>query len=63
MDHEDKGDDELEKHSLPGTNQAGDGPEPCEHENKPAEQAAPQQDQLEKHSLPGTNQAGKREKT
>jgi hypothetical protein len=59
MDQKDNGEDELKKHSLPGTNQAGDGPEPSEKENKPADQVAPQQDQLEKHSLPGTNQAGK----
>lgn len=43
--------DPIDKHSLPGTNQAGKRPEPCDendHENKPDE-----------HSLPGTNQAGK----
>jgi hypothetical protein len=54
--------DQLEKHSLPGTNQAGKGPgkpgSEDEAENPPA-RGAHEQDQLEKHSLPGTNQAGK----
>ena len=52
--------DQLEQHSLPGTNQAGKGPssgEKNDQENTPSEGAA--QDQLEEHSLPGTNQAGK----
>jgi len=54
--------DQLEKHSLPGTNQAGEGSDACEnedHEGKPGGLDGPRQDQLEKHSLPGTNQAGK----
>ena len=62
MENEDHGEDQLEKHSLPGTDQAGKGPDSCEkddHEKKPGGGAGPQQDQLEKHSLPGTNQAGK----
>ena len=62
MEDEDHGEDQLEKHSLPGTNQAGKGPDSCEkddHENRPGGWLGPQQDQLEKHSLPGTNQAGK----
>lgn len=51
--------DHLEEHSLPGTNQAGRGPDSFE-ENGPRNRdgEAPQQDQTEKHSLPGTNQAG-----
>jgi len=60
MDREDKGEDQREKHSLPGTNQAGKGPESGEtdcHENNPGGHGT--QDQLEKHSLPGTNEAGK----
>jgi hypothetical protein len=62
MNDEHNGEREREKHSLPGTNQAGKGPEPCEKdrgETGPADQVPPQPDQLEKHSLPGTHQAGK----
>jgi hypothetical protein len=54
--------DQLEKHSLPGTNQTGKGPSSCEkndQENRPGGEGAQHQDQLEKHSLPGTDQAGK----
>ena len=54
--------DQLEEHSLPGTNQAGKGPSPSEEnnqENRPGSGGAQHQKQLEKHSLPGTNQAGK----
>ena len=54
--------DQLNEHSLPGTNQAGTGPGSCEkndQENRPGGGGAEHQDQLEKHSLPGTNQAGK----
>jgi hypothetical protein len=54
--------DQLEEHSLPGTNQAGKGPGSCEKndpENRPSGEGVEHQDQLEKHSLPGTNQAGK----
>jgi hypothetical protein len=53
--------DHLEKHSLPGTNQAGKGPEPSEEddaEDKPG-RGRQRDGALEKHSLPGTNQAGK----
>ena len=65
MENQDQGNghDQLEKHSLPGTNQAGKGSDSCEtddHKSRPGGSAGPQQDQLEKHSLPGTNQAGKR---
>jgi hypothetical protein len=53
--------EQLEEHSLPGTNQAGKEASSCEEndrEKRPGR--APQhQDQLEEHSLPGTNQAGK----
>ena len=51
---------ELEKHSLPGTNQAGKGPSggPADHEHTDA-RTGQEKDYLEKHSLPGTNQAGK----
>ena len=64
MENEDKsnGQDQIEKHSLPGTNQAGKGSDSCENddnESGPGDLVGPQQDQLEKHSLPGTNQAGK----
>jgi hypothetical protein len=64
MDHEDRGADQeqLEKHSLPGTNQAGKGPGSCEDhatEDGSADLQGGRQDQLEEHSLPGTNQAGK----
>ena len=64
MANEDHGDkqDQLEKHSLPGTNQAGKGPGRSESEHEPTKspaRGAQEQDRLEKHSLPGTNQAGK----
>jgi hypothetical protein len=64
MENEDHGgkQDQLQEHSLPGTNQAGKGPSSCEkndQENKPGVEVSEHQDQLEGHSLPGTNQAGK----
>ena len=64
MENEDHGgkQDQLEEHSLPGTNQAGKEPSSCEkndQENRPGGEGAQHQDQLEEHSLPGTNQAGK----
>ena len=64
MEHHEHGgkEEQLEEHSLPGTNQAGKGPSPCEeddHQNRPRAEGAQQQEQLEEHSLPGTNQAGK----
>lgn len=52
--------DQLEEHSLPGTNQAGKGPgarEETDQENRPGS-GEPDQERLEEHSLPGTNQAG-----
>jgi hypothetical protein len=52
--------DQLEEHSLPGTNQAGKGPgsgEKNDQQNRPTGEGA--QEHLEEHSLPGTNQAGK----
>ena len=54
--------DQLEEHSLPGTNQAGKGPgspETGTPKNAPRGAESPPQGQLENHSLPGTNQAGK----
>jgi hypothetical protein len=60
-DHDGK-QEQLEEHSLPGTNQARKGPSSCEkndQENRPGGVGAQHQDQLEEHSLPGTNQAGK----
>jgi hypothetical protein len=54
--------DQLEKHSLPGTNQASKGPGSCENneeENRPGEAETEQRERVEKHSLPGTNQAGR----
>ena len=54
--------DQLNEHSLPGTNQAGKEWGSCERndqENRPGGGGAQHQDRLEKHSLPGTNQAGK----
>ena len=71
MENEDHGgkqdqlEEQLEEHSLPGTNQAGKGPgssEDNDQENRPGGEAAHQdqlEEQLEEHSLPGTNQAGK----
>jgi hypothetical protein len=53
--------DQLEKHSLPGTNQAGKGAESCEKdekENRPG-RGGRSISTTEEHSLPGTNQAGK----
>ena len=54
-DH-DRRQDALEKHSLPGTNQAGKGPGSVERDEQ---QETPDEEQLREHSLPGTNQAGK----
>jgi len=54
--------DQLNEHSLPGTNQAGKEPgsrEGNDQENRPGGGGPQHRDQLEKHSLPGTNQAGK----
>ena len=54
--------DQLEEHSLPGTNQAGKGSESGEKADpgtRPRGVGAQRQTHLEKHSLPGTNQAGK----
>ena len=54
--------DQLEKHSLPGTDQAGKRAGSCEkndEEDKRRAGRAQDQDQLDEHSLPGTNQAGK----
>jgi len=51
--------EQLEEHSLPGTNQAGD--DMLNQENRPADEELPEQ--LEEHSLPGTNQAGKDKKS
>ena len=52
--------DQREQHSLPGTNQAGKGPNAPEPQD---ETAGPRRgsahEQLDKHSLPGTNQAGR----
>jgi hypothetical protein len=56
---------QLEEHSLPGTNQAGKGPgSPEENDQNDGSDRgrAQDQDQLEEHSLPGTNQAGKARK-
>jgi hypothetical protein len=53
--------DQLDEHSLPGTNQDGTGPGSCEkngREHTPGGMPPPP-DQLDEHSLPGTNQAGK----
>ena len=49
-------DDRLEEHSLPGMNQAGEGPD--EDEAVERENAPPMDEQLKEHSLPGMNQAG-----
>jgi hypothetical protein len=65
MEIEDDGgkQDQLEEHSLPGTNQAGKGPGACEkddQDNRPdGGGRAKHDDQLQEHSLPGTNQSGK----
>ncbi len=48
-------DDQLEDHSLPGMNQAGEGPD--EPANDP-ENTPPMPNRLKEHSLPGMNQAG-----
>ena len=63
MENEDHGgkQNQLEEHSLPGTNQAGTVPGSCEkndQDNRPGHGEA-LQDHLEEHTLPGTNQAGK----
>jgi hypothetical protein len=64
MENEDQGgeQDQLQEHSLPGTNQAGKGPGSCEEtdqENRPGRGGPQHPERLEEHSLPGTNQAGK----
>jgi hypothetical protein len=64
MDNKDHGSkqDQLEEHSLPGTNQAGKEPSSCEkndQENRPGGEGAQRHAQIEEHSLSGTNQAGK----
>ena len=63
MEDKDRGgkQDQLEDHSLPGTNQAGKGPDSCDETDQKsrADSASQYQTRLEKHSLPGTNQAGK----
>ena len=63
MENEVQGEqDQLEEHSLPGTNQAGKGPSSSvetDQEHRPGNGGHEHQDQLEEHSLPGTNQAGK----
>jgi hypothetical protein len=59
-DHDGK-QDQIEEHSLPGTNQAGKGPGACEtndQENRPGGRVAQHQEQLEEHSLPGTKTIG-----
>jgi len=46
--------DQLEKHSLPGTNQAGKGLDSCEkieRENRPGGGDSQHQDQLDEDSL------------
>ena len=48
-------DDQLEEHSLPGMNQAGEGPDEPERD---ADDGAPMDERLREHSLPGMNQAG-----
>ena len=50
--------DQLDEHSLPGTNQVGKGPGSCEKndENRPGG-GTQHPDPLDEHSLPGTNQA------
>jgi hypothetical protein len=64
VDNKDHGgkQDQLEEHSLPGTNQAGKGSSSygkTDPKNRPGGHGTEKQDQLEEHSLPGTNQAGK----
>jgi hypothetical protein len=63
MKNEDRGgrQEQLEEHSLPGTNQAGKDIVPCEEndqEKMSGGAESPEDEQLEEHSLPGTNQAG-----
>jgi hypothetical protein len=65
MEGQDRGakQDQLNEHSLPGTNQAGKEIGPGKEDgqdNRPGGEVAQDQDELEKHSLPGTNQAGKK---
>lgn len=62
QENRDRGQEPLEKHSLPGTNQAGRGPGSGEQDEPgqgPEDARAPDHGQLDSHSLPGTNQAGK----
>ena len=60
MEDKDHGDkqDQLDEHSLPGTNQAGKGPGSSEKKDQEnGQENDPEND--DEHSLPGTNQAGK----
>lgn len=54
--------EQRERHSLPGTRQAGKGPVTTgtgDPDTTPRDRRAPPATDLEAHSLPGTDQAGK----
>ena len=53
--------EQIEEHSLPGTNQAGKeiaSRDENDQKNRPGSGESQSEEQLEEHSLPGTNQAG-----
>lgn len=49
---------QVETHSLPGTDQVARRPDPCEKDDQESRPGVATQDQLEEHSLPCTNRAG-----
>lgn len=54
--------DQLEEHSLPGTNQAGKGPGECgpgDQKKRPTEGEVHPQKPRTKHTITGTNHVGK----
>jgi hypothetical protein len=62
VDH-DGGQDELDEHSLPGSNQAGKAASSrikTDLEKPSGSVGSQYESQVEKHSLPGTNQSEKR---
>lgn len=63
MTNEDRNKQDQVEHSLPGTNQAGKGPDSTrkgdDEQHRSGAEIGRDNRELEKHSLPGTNQAGK----
>jgi hypothetical protein len=51
--------DQIEEHSLPGTNQTGKGRGDREEQREAKDERETMEEEEQEHSLPGTNQAGK----